>query len=181
MCTQTRKAGSGVERRCSVTWAFWACSCDRWWEANFVLHRSKALQDKTREAATGLCLRLDLHGQPRAFTYTGQHLSGEEGISKDVHLNRGWHKMNTDTAHDNNRAVQVYPGLASSLQALCIFPFATHHQGTKWPERLECLPQSAFWNTRVCFSHYTGPFSKLSSHSFHWSINCYNPAHLWGL
>lgn len=48
-----------------------------------------------------------------------------QGCYIHVHLNRAWHKANTDTARDNNGAVQVYPGLASSLRALCILPFAS--------------------------------------------------------
>ena len=41
---------------------------------------------------------------------------------------RGWHKLIMDAAH-NKSAVQVYPGLASSLWALCVFPFATSSSG----------------------------------------------------
>lgn len=47
--TQTRRAGSEVERRCYMTCTFWTSSPDARWEANFVLAHNKALQHKQRK------------------------------------------------------------------------------------------------------------------------------------
>lgn len=122
-----QKSRQWVERRWHVTWAHQSTSPDTRWESNFVLDHSKALQHNGSSNRIVPQVRssqssLGSHTYRTARVWRGGQL---QGCYIHVHLNRVWHKANTDTAHDNNGAMQVYPGLASSLRALCILPFAS--------------------------------------------------------
>lgn len=128
MCTQTKRVGS--ESREDGTWLELASPLALTQDGKQILswiavkHFSTNNGSSNRIAPQVRSSQSSLGSQ----TYRTAHVwrGGQlQGCYIHVHLNRVWHKANTDTARDNNGAMQVYPGLASSLRALYILPFAS--------------------------------------------------------